>query len=219
MSGYRLNSFLFKLVSQNGRQYATAASVVGVNSRPHSNLKSEKQRKKESLDLSSCSSTVKSTIDQLAHHQSPSFNQVIQLNSWQQQLVELLESHHFESDQIQTLLSRLSEQSQDDQTVQFKSLSSGERLKMLDRNISFWKKELKFYASEKRIVYTNDSDEIKQSIVIDHNYVLSQVEPDLLFIDPKAMLTRIDKLKRVGFISGYHDLWRVFAHAPRGEEI
>lgn len=51
---------------------------------------------------------------------------------------------------------------------------------------------------------------------VDVNYVLSQVEPDLLLIKPEAMNERLQRLKTIGFLSGKSDLWRVFVFAPRG---
>lgn len=47
------------------------------------------------------------------------------------------------------------------------------------------------------------------------NYVLSNIEPDLLLADPEAMRHRIKLLRNVGFLSGAGDIWRVFVGAPR----
>jgi hypothetical protein len=148
---------------------------------------------------------------------------------------QFLASQQFEAQQIERLLPHLiGPQS----LPSLSGLDTNSRLQIIEQSIDFWKQHLKpisisklkinlnkDYISDHPIAKDDESerkgkrDHKSQKILVDHNYVFTYVEPNLLFIDPIAMGKRIRQLKGIGFISGNPDLWRVFVVAPRGNAI
>jgi len=116
---------------------------------------------------------------------------------------KVLKHHAFDDEHISNIVERFRDSNLHLSPAKVESIHSV---------IEFWNENLKPVRQNLPIKVDSEYDYTKMTV----NQVLSQVEPDLLLINPEAMSKRIEELKVVGFLSGNSDLWRVFVSAPRG---